>query len=242
VENETDPNETAPESAPPLGETAATTKASRAPQRSFDQQLAGAQLAIESALSNPTIMELLMPFSYTHERLSSEGQQLIAEAQQRMSEQSQATGDMFSAKDERDRVRAIAREQYGRDLALARVALRGDRGALQKLELHDPRKVTQAGWLLQARRFYSNAIGDPLLQQRLAEAALSLDKLEGGRGLIEQLSHCMARQAAARSAAKQATQRRGEAMQRLNAWLRDFRAIARVALRGRPELLRQLGM
>lgn len=226
----------------PPGAAAPAPKVNRSRPRSFDRQFAAAQLAIAGAMNDPAIQELLGPYGYSQERIAGEGYGLLLQAMQSLTDQSVAAGEMVSARDERDRVYRLARQQHTRDVALARVVLRDNRGALQKLNLHTRRKEGQAGWLVQARQFYSVAIGDAAIQQQLAEAALTLDKLEAGKSLVDAVDACMLAYASARAAAQAARQRRQETMQRLNAWMADFRAIARVALRGRPQLLGKLGL
>ena len=167
--DQTIPNETVAVPSPQLAGAATTTKAPRAASTpGLDKRLSKLQLMVSGVSSNRTIGELLAPLGYGPDRVVGEGRQLLAEVQQRMSEQALASGDATSAREERDRTFKLAREQFARDVALARFALRDDRGAQQKLGLHLQRKTSQTGWLVQARQFYGNATGDPLIQQLLA--------------------------------------------------------------------------
>jgi hypothetical protein len=226
----------------PVEEARAEPKARRRAQQSIEMQLTAAQRAITVATIDPTIGEAFARFNYTQERIAGEGRQLLSDAMQAVVEQSRANGERIEAQEECERVTLVARAQYQRDVALARAVLRGNRGALEKLALLSARKSHRSGWLLQARRFYSGALENVAIQQLLVEAALTPEKLEGGLGLLGQVEHCLLAQASLRSAAREATQRRAVAMRRLNAWMRDFRGIARIALRDRPQLLEKLGI
>jgi hypothetical protein len=57
---------------------------------------------------------------------------------------------------------------YMRYVKVARIALKGNVAAAQKLDLNGERKQTLSGWLKQARQFYAGALGDAALQARLA--------------------------------------------------------------------------
>jgi hypothetical protein len=215
---------------------------SRAGQRSIDQRLAAAQLIITVAASDEAIQELLDPYGFGFERITQEGRQLLLQVRLCLGEQAIATGDKHRAKDERDRLYAEARSLFIRHKALARVALGDDRGAIDCLDLQEPLRRDRVGLLAQARQFYSAALSTPALQLRLAEVSLTVGTLEGGRALVEQLDHCAMLQSATRSAAQEATRRRNAAVRRLDAWMADFRTIARMALREHPLLLGKLGL
>lgn len=220
----------------------AMVKVVRNGQSKLDKQLAVAQLAIGGAANDPEIMALTSPYGFGVERVTQEGQALLAQVKERMMEQSVAAGAKLGATDECDRVYQEVVRNYTQDRGLALVVLRGDRSALGKLGLHEPRKSSRGACLAQARRFYTVALGTPELQMRLAQAGITQDRLEGGRGLVAQVDHSVLAQTAARSAAQQATRRRDEAMGRLDKWMAAFRAVARLALSDRPELLSKLGI
>jgi hypothetical protein len=206
------------------------------------ERFASAQLTINGAGGDSTILGMVAPFGYSQERIVHEGGQLLIEVQQHMAEYATALGDAASARGEQKRVYTLARKSCGRDVAFARLALQDDRGVMLRLGLLGQRKEARAGWLMQAREFYSAALGDPLIQQQLSAAGLTLDRLEGGRGLIAQVDHCLVRQAATAGIVKEARQRRDATTRRLDRWMADLRTILRLALRGRPELLQRVGM
>jgi len=124
---------------------------------------------------------------------------------------------------------------------VARVALRGDRGAAQKLGLHARQQTTQAGWLLQAQQFYANALADAMIPGALAAYNLTRGQLAAGQAQVAAVAAGAVVQQAARGAAQASTHARDAALQALNDWMRDFRAIARIALAEQPQRLAQLG-
>lgn len=227
----------------PEAETIAeTTRPYRTRNRDMTRQIAGWQLLISGASSDQTIQTLMGRYAFGPERITQEGAGLLAEVRQCVHEQAAAAGRQRSAQDERDRVCKELQNQYSSHKTLARLALRGDSGALDQLGVQGPLKSKMADRLAQARQFYSLALGDPAIQMRLAAFSLTLDKLEGGLGLVAQVDHCLMVKSSTRNAAKAATRRRDEAMERMEDWVAEFRTLARLALRDHPELLGTLGL
>jgi hypothetical protein len=95
-----------------------------------------------------------------------------------------ALGDRYAATDARASTHAQAQAVYRRHVAVARVALRGERGAAQKLDLANSRKRTQAGWLIQAQQFYTNTLGDSAIAQKLAAYGIAREQLVDAQRMV----------------------------------------------------------
>ena len=59
-------------------------------------------------------------------------------------------GDQFAATDALDKALNDANALYMKHVKLARIALKGERGAAQSLDLDGRRKQTYSGWIAQA--------------------------------------------------------------------------------------------
>jgi hypothetical protein len=66
--------------------------------------------------------------------------------------------------------------------------------------------------------------------------------LAAARGRLDDLAAAETAQETAKAAAVQATRQRDETAAALDAWLRQFRTVARIAARGRPDLAQRLGV
>jgi hypothetical protein len=113
--------------------------------------------------------------------------------------------------------------------------LRGDRGAAQKLDLANRRKRTQAGWLIQAQQFYTNALGDSTIVQKLATYGIARNHFMDAQRMVAAIAATLVARQATTEAAQALTKDRDAALTALDHWMRDFRAIARVALADQPE-------
>src|SRR5206468_5027889 len=115
---------------------------------SIEQRLMAAKVAIETVLADTELQDALAPYGYDATQLL-QGRALREQALALAQQQRARVGDQFAAIDSRAQSQAQAHAVYMRHVALARIALRDDRGASQKLDL-SARKRTQAGWVLQA--------------------------------------------------------------------------------------------
>jgi hypothetical protein len=199
---------------------------------SIEQRLLAAQVAIEGVLTDARLQSAFAPYGYDLTRML-EGKALRDQAQALAQQQRARAGDQRRATNTRDAAQAQAHTFYMQQVVLARVALRDDRGAAQTLDL-GTRKRTLAGWLMQAQQFYANALNDAAIQEKLATYGVTREQLELGQSkVIAVATGVVAHQQ--RKGVKQETMRaRNAALAALDRWMRDFNAIARVALAERP--------
>ena len=125
---------------------------------------------------------------------------------------------------------------------VARVALQDERGSSQKLDLGGKRKVSLSGWLAQSNQFYINAVADADILSKMNNFGITQAKLEQGKQLVDDVEAANASQKKEKGEAQQATVDRDDALDKLNDWVSDFIAIARIALEDRPQLLEKLGI
>ena len=203
-------------------------------QAGVAQRLLAAHMALDAALNNQLILDTLAAHGYTASRLM-QGQALIVEAQTRYEEQRKLKGEQLAATDARNAARATAHGVYMRHVEIARVALRNDRGTAEMLDLSATRRRELASWLLQTRQFYANTLNNPDVVSALECYGVTRQLLEGGRALVNAVLASHVTQQQRKSAAEAATRARKAAFAALDRWMRDFKAIARVALAGQPE-------
>jgi hypothetical protein len=206
----------------------------------IEQQLSHASIAIGNALAEPSLAQALAGFGYSTERLR-QGSALCENAQTLYQRQKSAYGDAQTANDAYAAALELAQATYMRYLKVARVALEGERGSLQKLGLAGERKRTRAAQLAQARQFYANALFDPAILARLTAFGMSQSMLVAGQRQFEAAAQADATRRQRQGTAQYATRERNAALAALASWMHDFRQVARVALRDKPQLLHMLG-
>jgi hypothetical protein len=209
-------------------------------KKSIEQQLATANIAIGNALTEPSLATALAGFGYNTERLR-QGGALHEKALSLYQRQKGAYGDSQTASDAYAAALALARATYMRHVKVARVALEGERGSLQKLGLAGARKEAQAAQLAQAQQFYANALFDTAILGKLSAFGITKEMLAAGQRQLDAVAQSDSARRQRQGAARDAKRARDVALAALAGWMRDFMQVARVALRDRPQLLEMLG-
>jgi hypothetical protein len=207
----------------------------------MEARLLAAQVAIDNSLNDAEVQTYLAQYGYDSARLN-QGKTLLAAAQQLHQKQTVEYGEQFAATTALQSAWDRANAEYMRCVKVARVALKSDRGAHQKLDLDGKRKVSISGWIVQAKQFYTNALADAAVLAKLAEFGITQEKLQAGQQLVNTVETANAAQEKEKGEAQQATLERDAALESLDDWLSDFTAIARVALEEKPQLLETLGI
>ncbi len=205
------------------------------------RNLVFAQNAIANALEHEKVRMALESFGYDLEKLE-EGLSLYEKAdslngrqQREYNEQKASTHALTTARREADK-------QYMLHLKVARIALRDNPNAIISLQLKGDRKRSFAGWLEQARVFYANALGDEEILAELGNYNITREILEEVSAAIDGVEQMYSQQMKEKGDAQAATKERDQAMDALQAWMSDFKAIARLALRDQLQYLEVLGI
>ncbi len=130
--------------------------------QSIDQLLSQAQVAIDNALNNPTILSALGDYGYTAARIQT-GKKLYSEAAAAQIAQTAEAGGQISASATVNEAWETAKKSYIRFIKIARIAFKHDAGISIQLALSGTRKRTLSGWMGQATQFYKNAIANKVI-------------------------------------------------------------------------------
>lgn len=208
---------------------------------SIEERLREAQVAIGNALADPALLTALGEYGYNATRLQ-QGRALRQQAWALYQGQKGEYGELSSAGDGLEAVQQQARATYMRYVKVARVAIEGDRGASHKLDLTTGRKRPLAKWLAQAQQFYTHALSNADILDKLAEFGITRAMLEAGQHQVDAVGEGEAVWRQRQGAARDATRVRDELIAALDAWMRNFTKVARVVFEGRPQLLEKLGI
>jgi hypothetical protein len=190
---------------------------------------------------NPEIQEKLIPFGYTPERMN-EGKGLLNKVIRLMTTQVEERSDQLVATGELGKFRITAYADYIITLKVVRVAFVGQPELLQRFNATGRRNKSLSGWLRDARIFYSNLLNSPDALNTLAGFGYSAEKLEKELQAVNAVEDLHSQQLSEKSGAQQATLERDKAFDELAKWYSSFRAIARIALYDKPQLLEALGI
>ena len=211
------------------------------PKKAISAQINAASVAVANAAADPEISTAMGGVGFGPQRLAI-GRGLIEAASFAVSAQVAAAGAYRAASATADSFEKVSRSGVSSFGQVAAVALGDDRAALTTLGLDRPMPRAIAPFLTAVLAVYDNALGNPGLLEKLSAFGYNQERLTAERGRVLELIEARRAQEMAKGAAQQATAKQGQAMTALAREMRDFRRIARVALKDRPQLLEKLGI
>lgn len=205
------------------------------PKQTIAQQLNAMQLAITNSLADPEIKAAVAQYGYTTARLNA-GKALYTAALTAVNAQKSGKGDQKAATAELIAKEKEAHDAYQAAAKIARAAL--SKADLAVLGLNNRAPRDTAGFIAAAYTLFDNAAAGRLL----ADYGYDTDRIAEERAKIEAFDQANQAQEMAKGAAQQATQDQEAALQKMNDWLAQYLKIAKVALRGKKQLLEKIGV
>ena len=210
------------------------------------QRLERGKLAIEGALAHPDILAALSDYGYTHADLESAGADLVAAATDALS----TTSGKRAAQSGRTITDAdaekAAREEISAYVRIAKASFATDPVALTTLGLTAPGRPLpdgRAAFLAAAKALLDAADSAPeAVQAKLTKRGYGTAKRTELRGILAAVSATNLKQEAAKGEAQQATPDAEDALKALEVYARELREVAKVALRGKQQLLEAMGI
>lgn len=200
-------------------------------------RLNAARVALANSRADGEIQSLVAAYGYPAERLA-EGEALLSAAQRASEAKQAAEGAQQQATQEVLLAAGQARDAYQALAKVTRAVFKADKPLLTALGLGGPAPKDTAGFIAAAQTLFENAASAP----RLAEFGYDAARLADERTRVSAFDTANQRQEAAKGSAQQATRDQESALRSLDAWTAQYLKIARVALRGKPQLLEKIGI
>jgi hypothetical protein len=206
----------------------------------IEARLLAANVAINNAIGDAGIQEVLTLFGYNQTKLNA-GLALLAQAEAEVNRHKVEYGEQYEASQTLAATWEAAKAPYARTLAVARVAFKGNPKADAALMLKGDRRNSLSGWLEQAEALYGNLTSQPDLLEDLSGFGYDLPKVAAEYDLVQAVKEANLAQEAEKGDAQQATKDRDAAIDALDDWMADFKQIAIAALSDAPQQLEKLG-
>jgi hypothetical protein len=204
-------------------------------------QLAHAGQLIGVTRANPEIQALVATRGYD-ERMLAEGQRLYEAAVQAVNTRAAKAGARRLATQQAGEAARIARAAHRDLLQSVRALFPLDSPERMALDVHGRSTLAIADFLAAATTLFDNALDLPEIGAKLALYGFDQPALLRGRDGVLAYRELLEKQANARSAALRATVNQTAALDELYCWTMQYTQFARIALRGRPDLLNALGI
>jgi hypothetical protein len=207
----------------------------------FATKLHQIENSILGAQNNPEIQEKLNAFGYTPPRIE-EGKRLLDRATRLMTVQVEEYSDKFIASDKVEKLWKSAYSGYMITVKVVRVAFVGQPEMLQRFNATGRRNRSLSGWMRDARILYNNLLNSQDALAVIAQFGYSAEKLNNELQAVNEVENLHSKWLSEKGQAQQSTVERDEAFDELCKWFSSFRAIARIALYDKPQLIEALGI
>lgn len=198
------------------------------------------RVALDNAESQSEIATVMADLGFDSAEIA-EGKAILAETRQAYDfnkteddETSAAYADFSSKKQQLEETFNIHRKK-------AKVVFRNDALSADKLAISGAMPRTYLKWLEAAKKFYSAAIADTIIQAKLARLKLTPADLEAATNQIADLETARAAYLQEKGESQNATKSKDAAFAKLEDWMSEFYAVARIGLEDKPQLLESLG-
>ncbi len=198
------------------------------------------RVALENAETQPEISAIMADLGYDSAVIA-EGKALLTKTRTAYDankteddETSAAYADFSSKKEQLADTFNIHRKK-------AKVVFRNDSLTADKLAISGTMPRTYIKWLEAAKKFYSVASADTDIQSKLSRLKISVDDLTAANTLISELETARAVYLKEKGESQDATKGKDVAFTKIDDWMSEFYAVAKIGLEDNPQLLEALG-
>ena len=124
----------------------------------------------------------------------------------------------------------------------AKVVFRDDSVTADKLEVSGTMPVAYVNCLETVRKFYTTSIADTVIQTKLSRLKITPDDLNAAKALIPEVETLRAAYLKEKGESQDATNVKDTAFAKLDDWMSEFYAVAKIAMEDNPQLLEALGL
>lgn len=198
------------------------------------------RVSLENVEKQPEIATIMAEFGYDNTLLT-EGKTLLTKTRNAFdfnkTEDNETTvvyNDFITTKENLAKVYSLHRKK-------AKVVFRKEEVTFKTLGLKGSLPTAYIKWLEAVKKFYSVAVGNSEIETKLAPLKVTPTELQETVTLITSLETARAEYLREKGESQDATKLKDTAFGELDDWMRDFYAVAKIALEDNPQLLESLG-
>lgn len=205
------------------------------------QTLENYRVAITNAVNQPLVAVNLAEFGYTPEKIAI-GNLLLADTSFAYSNNQKENNETVSARADFDAKVSQVDTAYAMHRKKAKVVFRKDEVALKQLGLIGSSSQAYIKWLEEIKLFYSVLQSNTALLLQLQSLKVTADDVNLAVTTIKELENARAIYLKELGESQDATKAKDMAFAKLDDWMRDFKAVAKIAMEDNPQLLESLGI
>lgn len=205
------------------------------------QTIASYKTALTNVEAQPVIASTMDQFGYTTEVIA-EGKVLLSETQNAFVQNRREDNESRAAYADFSNKCSTINNTYTLHRKMAKVVFRNDDILLQKLALKGRIPKAYVNWLATIKTFYSEIVADEEIQSKLARLKFQKEEADAGLTAIAEVETSRSNYLRETGESQEATQTKDAAFAKLDHWMQDFYAIAKIAMDEKPQLLEALGI
>ena len=204
------------------------------------QTLEQCRVAFENTASQPQISSIMAEYGYDAATMAIgkalyDETRLSFDSNKKETDEEAAAYATFAAKE--DQLSNI----YAQHRKKAKVVFRNDSVTADMLEISGSLPQAYIKWLEIVKKFYNVALADSNIQSGLSRLKVTPNDLTAAQALIPEVEAARATYLKEKGESQDATTKKDTAFAKLDSWMREFYAVAKIALEDTPQLLESLG-
>lgn len=205
------------------------------------QTLEQYRVTFENTASQPQVSTTMAEYGYDSATMAL-GKALYDQTRQAFDSNKKETDESTAAYNVFDNKRKELADVYSSHRKKAKVVFRNDSVTADKLEITGTLPQAYIKWLETVKKFYSLSLADRDIQNKLSRLKVTLDDLNSASALIPEVEATRAAYLKEKGESQDATTKKDAAFVKIDDWMSEFYAVARIALEDNPQLLETLGL
>lgn len=198
------------------------------------------RIALDNAENQPQISTILAELGFDTDVID-EGKQILAATRQAYDGNKTEDDETIAAYADFSSIRTKLEDTFNVHRKKAKVVFRNDSLTADKLAISGAMPRTYIKWLEAAKKFYSVASTDAGIQAKLARLKISVEDLTAANTLITDLEAARSLYLKEKGESQDATKAKDAAFYKIDDWMSEFYAVAKIGLEDNPQLLEALG-
>tara|TARA_R110001583_G_scaffold5822_2_gene30816 strand:- start:6138 stop:6797 length:660 start_codon:yes stop_codon:yes gene_type:complete len=198
------------------------------------------RIALDNAEKQPVIMAALTDLGYDSTVIG-EGKLLWAATRQAFDANKIEDDETSEAYASFSTLKSNLEDIFNTHRKKAKVIFRNDMVTAQKLAILGSMPQAYIKWLEVLKKFYSLASSDTIIQAKLARLKVTIEEISAANTLITDLEAARSLYLREKGESQDATKAKDAAFYKIDDWMSEFFAVAKIGLEDNPQLLEALG-
>ena len=198
------------------------------------------RVTFENTESQPQIASTMAEYGYDSTKVAEgkalyETTRLSFDSNKTETDEEAAAYAVFASKEDQ------LANTYSTHRKKAKVVFRNDSVTADKLEISGTMPVAYVKWLETVRKFYNITVTDVEIQTKLSRLKITGNDLNAAQALIPEIETARSAYLKEKGESQDATTIKDTAFAKLDDWMSEFYAVAKIAMEDNPQLLEALG-